>query len=143
MIKDKDDLNIEILKEYKEKILTEKEEEKPTHHKESEQKANSKYDPKEFNFQSYNYGDYETGELNLDDLDNEPVNKQKNLEGLRYPSIDDLLKVVDSKYKLAYIAAKRAKIIKSENYSSVNNKCVKAVGMALEEILAGKVTAKF
>ncbi|MGD9760882.1 MAG: DNA-directed RNA polymerase subunit omega [Candidatus Izemoplasmatales bacterium] len=69
--------------------------------------------------------------------------KPVNHEGLRYPSIDDLLEVIDSKYKLAYIAAKRAKIIKSDNYSSVNNKCVKAVGMALEEILAGKVSAKF
>ena len=67
----------------------------------------------------------------------------KNEEGLRYPSIDNLLEVVDSKYKLAYIAAKRAKIIKKEGFSSVDNKCVKPVGQALEEILAGKVTAKF
>jgi DNA-directed RNA polymerase subunit omega len=67
----------------------------------------------------------------------------KNTEGLRYPSIDELLKVVDSKYKLAYIAAKRAKIIKQDNYSSVENRCVKPVGQALEEILAGKVTAEF
>jgi DNA-directed RNA polymerase subunit omega len=143
MIKNKDDLNKEILQEYKEKILNEQDDKKTMHQKDSEQKTNPKYDPKEFNFQSYNYGDYETGELVLGDSDNEPANKPINHEGLRYPSIDDLLEVVDSKYKLAYIAAKRAKIIKSENYSSVNNKCVKAVGMALEEILAGKVTAKF
>ncbi len=67
----------------------------------------------------------------------------KNTEGLRYPSIDDLLQVVDSKYKLAYIAAKRAKIIKKDEYSSVDNRCVKPVGKALEEILEKKVTAKF
>ncbi|HOP56823.1 MAG TPA: DNA-directed RNA polymerase subunit omega [Bacillota bacterium] len=67
----------------------------------------------------------------------------RNKEGLRYPSIDDLLEVVDSKYKLAYIAAKRAKIIKEDDYSSVENKCVKPVGQALEEILAGKVKAEF
>jgi DNA-directed RNA polymerase subunit omega len=67
----------------------------------------------------------------------------KNTEGLRYPSIDELLKVVDSKYKLAYISAKRAKIIKQDNYSSVENRCVKPVGQALEEILAGKVSAEF
>ncbi|MDD3113081.1 MAG: DNA-directed RNA polymerase subunit omega [Candidatus Izemoplasmatales bacterium] len=67
----------------------------------------------------------------------------KNTDGLRYPSIDELLKVVDSKYKLAYISAKRAKIIKQDNYSSVENKCVKPVGQALEEILAGKVSAEF
>ncbi len=68
---------------------------------------------------------------------------KKNTEGLRYPSIDDLLQVVDSKYKLAYIAAKRAKIIKKDGYSSVENRCVKPVGKALEEILEKKVTAKF
>ena len=73
--------------------------------------------------------------------DNKPV--QKNTDGLRYPSIDNLLEVVDSKYKLAYLAAKRAKIIKKEDFSSVENKCVKPVGKALEEILAKKVTAKF
>lgn len=67
----------------------------------------------------------------------------KNTEGLRYPSIDDLLEVVDSKYKLAYISAKRAKIIKQDDFSSVDNKCVKPVGQALEEILAGKVKAEF
>lgn len=67
----------------------------------------------------------------------------RNTDGLRYPSIDDLLEVVDSKYKLAYISAKRAKIIKQDNYSSVENKCVKPVGQALEEVLAGKVKAEF
>ncbi len=67
----------------------------------------------------------------------------RNTEGLRYPSIDDLLEVVDSKYKLAYISAKRAKIIKQDNYSSVDNKCVKPVGQALEEVLARKVKAEF
>jgi len=67
----------------------------------------------------------------------------RNTEGLRYPSIDDLLEVIDSKYKLAYISAKRAKIIKQDNYSSVDNKCVKPVGQALEEILARKVKAEF
>ena len=37
--------------------------------------------------------------------------KRVNTEGMRYPSVDKLLDKVDSKYKLAYIAAKRAKII--------------------------------
>lgn len=69
--------------------------------------------------------------------------KTKNTDGLRYPSIDDLLEVVDSKYKLAYISAKRAKIIKQDDYSSVDNLCVKPVGQALEEILANKVKAEF
>lgn len=100
-------------------------------------KEKLKYNPSQGN----RFGDYDTGEVDHDE-EGKPT-KQLNQEGLRYPSIDDLLEVVDSKYKLAYIAAKRAKIIKSDNYSSVNNKCVKAVGQALEEILAGKVSAKF
>lgn len=71
----------------------------------------------------------------------------KNPDGLRYPSIDDLLQVIDSKYKLAYTAAKRAKIIKADNYSSMEelggNKCDKPVGEALEEIMAGKIQIEF
>ena len=71
----------------------------------------------------------------------------KNTEGLRYPSIDELLKHIDSKYKLAYAAAKRAKIIKKEKYSSMEelggNKAAKPVGMALEEIEAGKIEIEF
>lgn len=71
----------------------------------------------------------------------------KNTEGLRYPSIDELLKHIDSKYKLAYTAAKRAKIIKKEHYSSMEelggNKAAKPVGMALEEIEAGKIEIEF
>lgn len=91
--------------------------------------------------QGNRFGDYVfSGELE-DDKKKKPV--LKNTEGLRYPSIDDLLEVVDSKYKLAYIAAKRAKIIKRDEYSSVVNRCVKPVGKALEEILEKKVTAKF
>ena len=70
-----------------------------------------------------------------------------NNEGLRYPSIDELLKHIDSKYKLAYAAAKRAKIIKKDNYSSMEelggNITAKPVGMALEEIQAGKVQIEF
>lgn len=87
------------------------------------------------------FGDY-TFSGDLEEEANKKV-VEKNKEGLRYPSIDNLLTVVDSKYKLAYIAAKRAKIIKKDEYSSVENKCVKPVGKALEEVLAKKVTAKF
>ena len=71
----------------------------------------------------------------------------KNNEGLRYPSIDELLKHIDSKYKLAYTAAKRAKIIKAENYSCMEeyggNFAAKPVGQALEEIAADKVKVEF
>lgn len=66
-----------------------------------------------------------------------------NQEGLRYPSIDKLLTKIDSKYKLAYASAKRAKKIKEDDYTSINPKCSKPVGIALEEILAGKITIEF
>lgn len=71
------------------------------------------------------------------------VNHEK-IDGMRYPSIDELLKVIDSKYKLAYAAAKRAKIIEEEDFTSLKNpKCVKPVGIALEEILAGDTKVTF
>ncbi|MFA5719570.1 MAG: DNA-directed RNA polymerase subunit omega [Acholeplasmataceae bacterium] len=68
---------------------------------------------------------------------------KKNEAGMRYPSIDKLLEVVDSKYKLAYIAAKRAKTIQFEGTSLEEYKCVKPVGVALEEVLAGKIQCIF
>ena len=61
----------------------------------------------------------------------------KNQEGLRYPSIDNLLTQIDSKYKLAYASAKRAKKIKEDDFTSVEPKCSKPVGIALEEIMEG------
>lgn len=67
----------------------------------------------------------------------------RNDEGLRYPSIDNLLTKIDSKYKLAYTAAKRAKIIKEEDFLTIEPKCSKPVGIALEEILQGKINIEF
>lgn len=67
----------------------------------------------------------------------------KNEEGLRYPSIDNLLTKIDSKYKLAYASAKRAKILKEEEYTSIDAKSSKPVGIALEEIIEDKVKIKF
>ncbi len=64
-------------------------------------------------------------------------------EGLRYPSIDKLLVHIDSKYQLAYAAALRAKLIKERDDLSIKAHCVKPVGMALEEIEAGKVVIEF
>lgn len=67
----------------------------------------------------------------------------KNKDGLRYPSIDDLLEQIDSKYKLVYASSKVAKIIERDNIKVEDAKCVKSVGIALEEILAGKVDITF
>lgn len=72
--------------------------------------------------------------------------RKVNNDGMRYPSVDDLLEVVDSKYKLAYVAAKRARIIEEEaGYTAegVEILCAKPVGQALEEVLDGKVQISF
>ncbi len=62
-----------------------------------------------------------------------------------YPSIDSLLKKIDSKYLLVNIAAKRAKEMeKTEHYQIKENeyKSAKNIGKALEEINQGLVHLK-
>lgn len=64
-----------------------------------------------------------------------------------YPSIDKLLNIVDSKYELVHIAARRSKeIAKTSHYqmSEGEYKCKKNIGRALEEVEAGllKITRK-
>lgn len=67
----------------------------------------------------------------------------KNKDGMRYPSIDKLLSKIDSKYKLVYAASKVAHILETEKLKVENAQCVKSVGIALEEILSGKVNIDF
>lgn len=71
--------------------------------------------------------------------------EEKVYDGMRYPSVDELLKVINSKYKLAYVAAKRAQIMEAENgYTPLDDYlCTKSVGIALEEVIAGKTTMTF
>lgn len=70
--------------------------------------------------------------------------KNKDYDGMRYPSVDLLLEKIDSKYKLAYVAAKRAKIIEAEDFVAIEDAiCAKSVGQALEEILQDKVKVSF
>jgi DNA-directed RNA polymerase subunit omega len=58
-----------------------------------------------------------------------------------YPSIDDLLKKLDSKYTLVTVAAKRARELRDTGVSYVSNpKSHKHVGIALEEIVAGHIS---
>ncbi len=62
-----------------------------------------------------------------------------------YPSIDKLLNVVDSKYKLVHIAARRSKeMTKQDYYQMPLNKYVstKNIGRALEEVAEGLITIK-
>jgi len=55
-----------------------------------------------------------------------------------YPSIDNLLKRLDSKYTLVTVAAKRARIMQQQNDVKVEKPVShKYVGKALEEINAG------
>lgn len=67
----------------------------------------------------------------------------KNKDGLRYPSIDKLLSKIDSKYKLVYAASKVAHILESEKLKVEDAQCGKSIGIALEEILDGKVKIEF
>lgn len=58
-----------------------------------------------------------------------------------YPSIDSLLETIDSKYTLVTLAAKRARIMQQNKDCKIEKpKSSKYVGMALEEIHAGKLS---
>lgn len=62
-----------------------------------------------------------------------------------YPSIDKLLNIVDSKYKLVHIAADRAKVMKEhKHFQMPENEYVskKEIGRALEEVEKGLLTMK-
>ena len=57
-----------------------------------------------------------------------------------YPSIDKLLNIVDSKYELVHIAARRSKQISKEGYLQMPEaeyKSKKNIGRALEELSEG------
>lgn len=54
-----------------------------------------------------------------------------------YPSLDNLIKHVDSRYTLVTAAAKRARRILEENQNQ--EKSIKAVSIALEEIKEGNI----
>ncbi|MBQ7140068.1 MAG: DNA-directed RNA polymerase subunit omega [Bacilli bacterium] len=54
-----------------------------------------------------------------------------------YPSIDKLLNIVDSKYELVHIAAKRARQIEKESFYQMKEneyESAKPIGRALEEL---------
>ena len=59
-----------------------------------------------------------------------------------YPSIDKLLNIVDSKYKLVHIASRRAKqMMETKHYqmSEAEYKSKKELGRALEELGHGLI----
>ncbi|MFD1705830.1 DNA-directed RNA polymerase subunit omega [Siminovitchia sediminis] len=58
-----------------------------------------------------------------------------------YPSIDRLMDVIDSKYSLVTIAARRARQLQDDNNPQLESyHSQKYVGKALEEIHAGVLT---
>ena len=60
-----------------------------------------------------------------------------------YPSIDKILNIVDSKYRLVNVVAQRSKqMLDTKHYQMKENeyKSKKAIGRALEEIEKGLVT---
>ena len=62
-----------------------------------------------------------------------------------YPSIDKLLNIVDSKYKLVHISARRSKQMSKEGYLQMPEseyKCKKNIGRALEEVSEGLIKVK-
>ncbi len=62
-----------------------------------------------------------------------------------YPSIDKLLNIVDSKYQLVHIAARRSKeMTRTEYFQIPINKYVssKNIGRALEEVAEGLIKIK-
>lgn len=61
-------------------------------------------------------------------------------DGMRYPSIDQLVTKANSKYKLVIGAAKRAKDITRDKKHLVKNPYnTKSIGIALEEIYLDKI----
>lgn len=62
-----------------------------------------------------------------------------------YPSIDKLLTIVDSKYKLVHIAARRSKQMKEHNHYQMKEKdykSVREIGRSLEELEKGLIKIK-
>jgi DNA-directed RNA polymerase subunit omega len=65
----------------------------------------------------------------------------QNRDGMRYPSIDQLVSKVKSKYRLVVGAAKRARDISKGSDPLIENpNSKKSIGIALEEIHLDKIT---
>ena len=62
-----------------------------------------------------------------------------------YPSIDKLLNIIDSKYKLVHIAARRSRqMLENKHFQMKQSEYVnkKELGRALEEVEKGLITIK-
>jgi len=64
----------------------------------------------------------------------------KQNDGMRYPSIDQLVEKTKSKYRLVVGVAKRARdLTKNEDVLVENPNNKKSIGIALEEVHEGKI----
>lgn len=62
-----------------------------------------------------------------------------------YPSIDKLLNIVDSKYKLVHVASKRSRqMLQNKHFQMNENEYInkKELGKALEEVEKGLIKIK-
>jgi len=69
----------------------------------------------------------------------------KECDTLLYPSIDKLLNIVDSKYELVHIVAKRSKQMHETNYYQMKEEEYKSktnLGKALEEVAENLIHIK-
>ncbi|RJX29343.1 MAG: DNA-directed RNA polymerase subunit omega [Dethiobacter sp.] len=57
-----------------------------------------------------------------------------------YPSIDELLKNVDSRYSLVIMAAKRARQLRENQVARDDSHIFKEVTSALEDISSGRIS---
>ena len=57
-----------------------------------------------------------------------------------YPSIDEMLEKVDSRYSLVIMAAKRARSLRERHAARDETAVYKEVSTALEDVAEGKIT---
>jgi DNA-directed RNA polymerase subunit omega len=57
-----------------------------------------------------------------------------------YPSIDQMLEKVDSRYSLVIMTAKRARYFRENQMDKEGSSTIKEVTTALEDIAAGRIT---
>ncbi|MHB1421325.1 MAG: DNA-directed RNA polymerase subunit omega [Bacillota bacterium] len=58
---------------------------------------------------------------------------------MNQPSLDDLMKIINSKYTLVVVAAKRARQLTEGEPSAIMEKSTKPVTGALQEIIQGRI----
>ena len=71
--------------------------------------------------------------------------KSKGVIKVMHPSVDKILNIVDSKYKLVHVVSRRSKqMLENKHFQMKQNEYVnkKEIGRALEEVEKGLITIK-